>query len=402
MLQLTDARLRDVLGRFARSLRHSAIGALPLLFDDAALALRGYSRRWYAVRLIARAAMLAIVLAGVFAGILAAGDPVFRQLFSWAVNWSPKAAIIHLLGVLCWAWPVAGFLRGAIRNPPALRTASTRSPGFSLGVIDASAGLGAVNLIFVLFILVQLRVLFGGQPYVMATTGLTLAEYARSGFFVLVATAANVLMLLLTMNALIEDGIARHQVARRQAFVLVGLTGLVLVSAVWRMVLYVENFGLSLERVYALTALIWIGTLLVLFAATVLRGRSARFALGVLLSGWMTLLGLNAANPDELVVADSAARLARHQSVDWRYLATNLSADAIPRVVRLLVSSASGTACSLREGLGRSPECWTADTLVTLYSPTASPLQAAWSIADARARAAVQRNAVALRAISGR
>ena len=47
-----------------------------------------------------------------------------------------------------------------------------------------------MNLLFALFVAVQLAVLFGGDGYVRATAALTYAEYARSGFAQLVAVAA--------------------------------------------------------------------------------------------------------------------------------------------------------------------------------------------------------------------
>jgi hypothetical protein len=75
--------------------------------------------------------------------------------------------------------------RGELLSPPGLRFATT------------ATALGALDLLFLLFVAVQARWLFGGARTVAETTGLTIAEYARRGFFELVTAAALVLPLLL-------------------------------------------------------------------------------------------------------------------------------------------------------------------------------------------------------------
>ena len=58
----------------------------------------------------------------------------------------------------------------------------------------------------------QVRYFFGGEELVQAVTGLTYAEYARRGFFELVAVAALLLGVLLAVDWLARDvvGRARH------------------------------------------------------------------------------------------------------------------------------------------------------------------------------------------------
>ena len=54
-----------------------------------------------------------------------------------------------------------------------------------------------VDLLFLAFVLVQFRYLFGGAELVRGLTGMSYADYARRGFFELVAVAALSLPLLL-------------------------------------------------------------------------------------------------------------------------------------------------------------------------------------------------------------
>ena len=58
------------------------------------------------------------------------------------------------------------------------------------------------------------------------------------------------------------------------------LTGVVMVSALGRMRLYVEANGLTELRLYTTVFMLWIGFILVWLARTVLHNQHARFALG--------------------------------------------------------------------------------------------------------------------------
>ena len=64
-------------------------------------------------------------------------------------------------------------------------------------MVEISTALTAVNVLFGLFVGMQVRWLFGGASVVNETTGLSVAAYARSGFFELVTVSALVLPLLL-------------------------------------------------------------------------------------------------------------------------------------------------------------------------------------------------------------
>jgi hypothetical protein len=50
--------------------------------------------------------------------------------------------------------------------------------------------LGLLDLLFLTFVVIQVRYLFGGAGRVAATAGLTHTEYARRGFFELVTVTA--------------------------------------------------------------------------------------------------------------------------------------------------------------------------------------------------------------------
>ena len=90
-----------------------------------------------------------------------------------------------------------------------------RQQWFSLGIIELGVPLGLLNLLFLSFVLVQVRYFFGGAASVALTPGLTYSEYARRGFFELVAVSALVLpLLLLTHWVLVKNDANAERIFR--------------------------------------------------------------------------------------------------------------------------------------------------------------------------------------------
>jgi Domain of unknown function (DUF4173) len=181
-----------------------------------------------------------------------------------------------------------------------------------------------------------LRYLFGGNARVETQTGLTYAEYARQGFFELVAVAALVLPVLLVADWALRRERPRHAfVFRVLAGVLVALLLVVMASALQRMRLYQRAYGLTELRVYATGFMLWLAVVVAWASATVLRGRRERFAFGALVSGFAAVLVMNAVNPDALIARTNVERSRTGAEIDLRYL-EGLSDDAVPALVAAL------------------------------------------------------------------
>ena len=89
-----------------------------------------------------------------------------------------------------------------------------------LGAVELNVVVTILDLLFLAFVIVQFRYLFGGRDLVQQSANLTYAEYARHGFFELVAVAALTLPLLLLGDWLLREegaGAPYLQVARRHA-----------------------------------------------------------------------------------------------------------------------------------------------------------------------------------------
>jgi hypothetical protein len=257
--------------------------------------------------------------------------------------------VSHVVLAGAFAWWSAGWLRGAVPGASRRPALAQRLP-LRLGLAEISLSLGAVIVLFAIFVVLQLRWLFGGAGVVLATTGLTVAEYARRGFFELVTVAALVVPLILGTHAVIEDEKVRER-HRRLSIALIVLLAAIMTSALLRMRLYVEYFGLTTDRLYATAFMIWLAIVFGAMALTVLRGWGRPFASMALLSGFVVLFTLNVANPDVLVARVNLARAPGTRTVDYEYLA-RLSGDATPTVVGAIVAAPATTdACKAAKSL---------------------------------------------------
>ena len=252
-------------------------------------------------------------------------------LFDFVPDLDDSVAHAVLIGL--GAWGMAGLLRVAAATPPV--SVPQRFP--LLGAVEATVVLVSVIVLFAGFAVTQVVALAGGGRHVVETAGLTYAEYARSGFFQLVAVAAIALAVLLTVDVFTGSSTGRNR--RRLVLlseVVVTLTLVVVVSALRRLDLYENAYGLTMLRLYAATFVGWIGVSLILLGAWISKRRDrAWFPAAAVGAGLAAVLALNVVNPEAMVVRRNVALAERTGRFDPGYL-SRLSDDAVPEMVRTL------------------------------------------------------------------
>jgi hypothetical protein len=268
------------------------------------------------------------VLARVFAGLLlatpivfvlglllASADAVFASLFQVPdLDFSglqPGVLTIARVGLfaLLLAAPIVA---GATRRP-GLDAESTPNPRRALGRVEALVVFGAVNALFGLFCIAQLVTVSGGAQRVLTTNGLTYAEYARSGFFQLVAVSVLTLVVLGSMRAAIGEEVASDRTIRILSSLTAVLTLGITFVALNRMSLYMRAYGLTVDRIVAQAGTITIGCIFLLVFFSIVRSRPGHDLRGWTTAGSigvaaMAILVLHVVNPSAWSMRDGFAR----------------------------------------------------------------------------------------------
>jgi hypothetical protein len=319
----------------------------------------GRASRWRSAAAVARGLAIAAPLVAVFGALFMSADAVFAKLVANVLRFDLERIATHIPLFSILAWLSAGYLRGFLTStelPPPADGQARNGRGASvptcqtLGIAEVATALAAIDLLFLAFVIVQFRYLFGADTLVQLTPDLTYADYARRGFFELVAAVALVVPVLLAADWLLDRRIRRDAtVLGVLAAAQIALVLAIAASALQRLRLYHASYGLTESRFYAAVLLVWIGAMLLWMAATVLRGRRDLFAIGTLTSGLATIALLFVIGPDEIIARANVARMASADApvrFDVAY-ATSLSADAVPVLIDALPALPPDVQCPL-------------------------------------------------------
>jgi hypothetical protein len=405
--RLTAASMRragvlQYVGAIVLGALHAWTGAALALADAARTTSRADTGRapgWRSASAVARGLLIATPLVAVFGALFMSADAVFARLVSSVFRFDFEQIASHILLFSILAWLSTGYLRGFLTGtdlPPllwrdgALLSLAPKRP--ALGITEVATALTTLGLLFLVFVIVQFRYLFGGDALVQVTPDLTYAEYARRGFFELVLASVLVVPVLLAADWLLDRRSRRDVlVFRALASVQIGLVLAITASALQRLRLYHASYGLTESRFYAMVLLIWIGATLLWLTTTVLRGRRDSFAFGALASGLATVALLFVINPDAIVARTNVARMAS-ADVPVRFdvaYATSLSADAVPVLIDALPALPNDVQCPLARHMLRR---WPPDRDRAIRS---------WNWSAVRASAAVREHEARLRSMVG-
>ncbi|MDH3259418.1 MAG: DUF4173 domain-containing protein [Acidimicrobiia bacterium] len=277
---------------------------------------------------------LALPLLGVFAALFSSADPVFEGYLNSVLSIDIDLASItgHLIAVSAFTWLGVGAARYALVQHGEDATGAIK---LRLGRVEAATMLVLLNGLFLVFVIVQSAYLFGGRE-TLNQVGLTYAEYARRGFFELVAVGSLIVGLVLVIDWLVQKDALRVRAVDILHGGLISLTLVVLVSALGRMRLYTATFGLTELRLYTTVFMGWVFLVLGWLVFSVLRGRRAAFAFGAFVSALVVLAGLTVANPAGIIVRTNITRQAATlPDLDATYL-VDLGSDAVPALIAAL------------------------------------------------------------------
>ena len=244
-VRVVEQSLHRLTALAVRVLRAAAWGAVEPV-DTAAKAMPAGRARGQLARVtpILRGLLIAIPLLLVFGLLFVAADAVFARyaedFFRWQVEWDTLIGRSIIAFVAAW---MAGGMLAFISSRRAAAfdgVAPEWWPGRPrIGTGESLTVLVLLDALFAVFVLFQATYLFGGLDTLTAS-GLTYAEYARRGFFELLAVAFGAAGVILLLEAFVKQRSRAYVVA---AIALVALTLVVLASAYLRLRLYQDAYG---------------------------------------------------------------------------------------------------------------------------------------------------------------
>ena len=278
---------------------------------------------------VLRGLLLAVPLLFVFGVLLCSADQVFARALDSLGREMGQLSFQVPLRIALWLSLFSAWIKLWLSAPPAEAPRSRTL----FGATELMVALGSVNLLLLAFLAVQARYLFGGAALVEAL-GLHYAEYARKGFFELSACIALILpLVMLAYRAAQHHGEAS---LRWLGGALVLQAGGLAVSAFRRMLLYIDTYGLSVERFYAAAGILVALTVLAWAAYACLRPQDVSWVMARQTVTVLFLLGaLSLVNVEGRVCRFNLERARQGKGLDLEYFRT-LSVDAVPPLVQAL------------------------------------------------------------------
>ncbi|MER5457682.1 DUF4153 domain-containing protein [Micromonospora sp. NPDC002389] len=333
---LCCAALAIVGGRRMRSILFS-LGAAPLA------ALRGLP--WVrahirapggdgTTRRVVGSVTATVAVLVVFGALLSSADAAFSQALGVLIPEVSGGGVVRWLFLAAVGGLIAVAALYTLAAPPDLSLVDLPTAR-RLSLVEWAPPIAALTALFGGFVLVQFTVLFGGQRHVLSTTGLSYSEYARSGFWQLVAVTVLTLAILGGVTRWARRDTPRDRVLLRILLgLLSALSVVIVVSALSRMWTYQKVYSFTGERVFVMAFELLLGAVFLMVLVAGVRWRGDWIPRLTTALAVVMLLGLAALNPEDYVARRNIDRYQETGRIDAWYLRA-LSADATPALAAL-------------------------------------------------------------------
>jgi hypothetical protein len=252
--------------------------------------------------------------------LLSSADLEFRKIIinfpGKVFNFEIGDEVIRLIVILFFTFTIFSFLQVLYYKSVSIDQEIGVRRYFAWDPIIIWTLLISLNLVYLLFTIVQFRYLFNNQ----LETGFTYAEYARRGFFeLLVVILLNLSILVIVLSLMKHQQQWKQRMTRGLLSTLVAFTGVMLISAFLRLMMYEEAYGFTFSRVVAHSFMLYVMILLVYTFLKIWLDRLSLIHF-FLLSGLIYYSLLNVINIDQMVVNENLERYEKTGKVDIHYL----------------------------------------------------------------------------------
>ena len=208
----------------------------------------------------------------------------------------------------------------------------------SLNFIESSTVLILIELLFLSFIAVQFFYLFGGKDYVWGIEEhITYSQYAKKGFYELIATSIISFLLLYGLDkSSFRKNLKEKKIFKILSAVLILEISVIIYSAWTRMAVYVDGYGLTFFRFLVFVFLLWIFSVFLIFLYKKIfqEKKEPVLLLMIFCLSIIFWTGINIINPDAFIARKNIERLTQEKELDSFYL-SRLSIDALPETMKI-------------------------------------------------------------------
>ncbi len=278
------------------------------------------------------ALVISVPCALILIGVLANADMVFSMQIEQFTSKIFQSVNGHFLFVALCGILVGLYLFGMIYHAHLPKNPDTTCGRVCKGdLVIINILLSSVLLVYTLFVIIQFKYLFAGAalPY-----GLTYTEYARKGFFELLALTGVNIAAILAVVKLTKGYCGKWFVFTKiLCQYLCGVTVILLVSSFYRMLLYTGDDGLTRLRMYVMGFLIFeaMGLVATFFYIAKPKFNITLTYLSIALSYYLIL---NIVPADNIIAQNQVDRYLKGECETVSYIYT-LSADAAPAMQKL-------------------------------------------------------------------
>jgi hypothetical protein len=289
--------------------------------------------------------------------LLSSGDAFFASILGSSSVGARLVDIVLIAGAgavwFCLVLPSRWSVQGRVKRPSmfGIATPSGAPPSNAvfvtprIGEREVTLVLGSVVVVLSGYVASLIAGALGGASYIERRTGLTYAEYARSGFFQLVAVVALVGSLLVSCRGIIRSARSRRRLLGL-AVINASCTLVMVAVSIARLQTYRSVFGLTMLRFSTTVFAGWLAVVMLLIVIALVRPAVEHLLVtAVILSAFGTLMVTNVANPEAIVARENLERVdwtntdvdfgtyGSEASFDGDYLADQLSDDAVPTMI---------------------------------------------------------------------
>lgn len=301
------------------------------------------------IQKIGKSLLIAIPIILIIILLLSSADSIFGSLFSSVSEFISRAfesetisdIITRFIFIIVWFVYIIGFLITFIKKDDTEKQEIVTKK-INLSTLTANMILISLNIIYLIFSIIQFRYLFMNAG---KTPDFDYATYARTGFFQLMFVSFINLALLKTIKN------TKGRLIKTLKILLVIFTMIIVISAMFRMYLYEQEYGYTYLRLFVYFILATEILILIPILMNICGQKLDTFNISLKIIICMYII-LNFINIDYIIARNNIDRyLANPEEnrLDAFYISDFTGTDAINEKIKLLNASSDGLSYERKE-----------------------------------------------------